>query len=449
MKHHKHNIIFISIIAFFVLSPIIIFAAGDPVKLAPPKIQIPIPELPQWSAVEVVPGELGSMPWIADYIIAIYKYGLLICSIAAVVAMMIGGILYMTAGGIPGNVKKAQSLIFGSITGLTIILFSHMILNIINPNLTELGSLEVETVIKLDLDVDPVYGEKGSGEGWTTGGDSGVCKAPKNSVLEYCGVPTTKAAHPNKPELIQLFKDFAACGDFNYNIIMGMCEHESSFRPGLVNCACFKGLFQFKFDTWAASMRGWPGGKDTSYYLQQIGISSNPIVKNDARLIDPKVQVMGVTGATLLAKNKIISLCKGDISKLNSSDLATLIYLYHNSGPKNLSNTLKLGGCKGGINIEKGLTESWKQIIVGRCIKRAFNKGKSECAAGDGGYQNRNWTGGNYKTVAEAEKGGEMFGAGKAISVRKAGAQRIVGKYKAENLFSAVPGAGTCPIKTK
>ena len=412
----------------------------------PPIINVKIPDLPEWSSQAIQPGEAFASTWIADYLIAVYKYGIIIGSILAVIMLMSGGLLYVTSAGFPSNIQKAKSIMFGSIGGLVIFLFTFVILNTINPNLTEQQGLVMETVVEF---VDPVYGEKGDGDGWATGGDSGICKAPKNSVLEYCGVPTVKAAHPNKPGLVQLFKDFAACGDFNYNIIMGMCEHESSFRPGLVNCACFKGLFQFKYDTWAHSMKGWPGGTDTAYYLNQIGVSPNPIVKNDSRIMLEKVQVMGMTGAMMLAKNKIISLCKGDISKLSDSDIGTLIYLYHNSGTGTLGNTLRSGGCAGGLNIEKGVTESWKKTIVKRCIKNAFSKGKSECTAGDGGYQNSKWTGGNYKTVAEAEKGGEMFGAGKAISVRKAGEQRIVNKYKAKLLFKAVPGAGTCPITTK
>ena len=158
---------------------------------------------------------------------------------------------------------------------------------------------------------------------------------------------------------------------------------------------------------------------------------------------------MGITGAIMLAKNKIFDRCKGDISKLKDGDIATLIYLFHNSGTGSLGNVLANGGCEGGNNIEKALIKSWTDIISTRCKEKAFDKGKTECTGGDGGYKNDKWTGGNYKSVAEAEAGGKMFGEGKARSVRKAGASRIIDTYKATNLFKAIPGAGTCPIKTK
>ncbi len=413
-----------------------------------PKISIPIPNMPSLSKVMVEGGKFSSSPWIVEYLVGIYNYGIILGSIVATLVFMIGGLFYVLAGAYPAGIQKSKSMMTSALLGLVILLITNIILNTINPNLTNLKTTLIEN-IPLDFNIDPVYAEKADGEGWISGGSGGKCPAPKNSVLEYCGVPTNSDPHPDKNSLVQLMKDFAACGNFNYNILVGMCEHESGFRPGLVNCACFKGLYQFKYDTWTASMKGWTGGADTAYYLNQIGVSTSPILKNDSRLILDKVQVMGVTGMTMLAIKKINTICKGDLSKLSDSDIATLLYLYHNSGTASLGNTLKLGGCNGGTNIEKGLTESWKQLIVKRCKENAFDKGKSECTAGDGGYQNSKWTGGNYKNLEEAAIGGEMFGAGKAVSVRKAGKQRIIDKYHAEKLFQAVPGAGTCPITIK
>jgi len=146
MRNKNKTIFLVLIIAFFVLSPATIFAADTKIKITPPKINVGIPDLPEWETLEVTAGEVGSMPWIADYIVAIYKYAIVIGAIIAVLVLMLGGILLLTAGGAPGNVKKARSVIFSAVSGLAIILFAHLILNIINPNLVELGSLQVETV---------------------------------------------------------------------------------------------------------------------------------------------------------------------------------------------------------------------------------------------------------------------------------------------------------------
>lgn len=414
-------------------------------ETVPPEINVKIPGLEKFQSEKIKAGDTVSIPWIAQYIAAIYKYAVSIGAVIAVLALIIGGLRYLISGAYAPAAKGAKDMMIGAVGGLAVLMSAYLILQMINPKLTQLGSLSI-TSIPLEYDV---IADKDAEGGYISGGSSGTCAAPKNSVLAYCGVTTNSAVHPNKEALIQKIKNWAACGNFNYNILMGMAEHESSFRPGLVNCCCFKGLFQFKNDTWTFSMGGWPGGNDVSYYLSQLGLSTSPLSKTDARLFNDDVQLMGITGATLMAKNKIIARCKGDISKLKDGDIATLLYLFHNSGTGSLGNVLANGGCNGGENVEKAFIKSWTDIITTRCKERAFNKGKAVCIAGDGGYQNDKWTGGPYKSVAEAEAGGKMFGEGKARSVRKAGEARIIGKYKATDLFQAVPGAGTCPIKMK
>ncbi|OGF37997.1 hypothetical protein A2482_01660 [Candidatus Falkowbacteria bacterium RIFOXYC2_FULL_48_21] len=409
-------------------------------QATPPKMSVPIPGLAPFESTEVTTGEMVSIPWLAQYIVAVYKYAIIIGAIIAVLALMVGGVQYLIGGAYAEAASGAKKIMLGAVGGLVLLLASNLILQMINPQLTRLGGIDLQSVVPIDYNV---IADKEAEGGYITGGSSGSCAAPKNSVLAYCGVTTNSAPHPNKEALIQKFKNFAACGNFNYNILMGICEHESSFRPGLTNCCCFKGLFQFKNDTWTASMNGWPGGKDTAYYLSQISLSTSPLSKTDPRLYNDDLQTMGITGATMLAKAKIFARCKGDVSHLSDGDIATLLYLYHNSGTGSLGNVLANGGCNGGNNIEQAFIKSWVDIITTRCKERAFGKGKSVCTPGDGGY------GGPYNSIEEAKAGAQKFGEGKARSVRKAGESRIIGTYKATNLFKAVPGAGTCPIKTK
>lgn len=118
----------------------------DVFKIIVPKLSLPIPSLPVWSSYEIKPGEPINIPWIADYIIALYKYAIVIGSVLAVVAVMIGGILYLTAGGIPSNIERAKGVILGSLTGLIILICSHLVLNMINPELVNLKSLTIETI---------------------------------------------------------------------------------------------------------------------------------------------------------------------------------------------------------------------------------------------------------------------------------------------------------------
>lgn len=81
--------------------------------------------------------------WIGQYVSAIYRYGIGLAAILAVVMVMAGGFLWLVSAGSSDKVGKAKEFIFSAITGLTLALFSFIILNAINPNLVNLKSLTV------------------------------------------------------------------------------------------------------------------------------------------------------------------------------------------------------------------------------------------------------------------------------------------------------------------
>lgn len=128
--------------------------ATPTVQLKPPVLQIPIPNLPSFSNVATASGGTVSIPWIAQYIIAIYQYLIIIGSVIAVVVMMIGGIMYLTAGGLPDNVKRANGLMMAAISGLVVLLCSYFMLKIINPSLTQLPAIEISSVPEVVLEDD-------------------------------------------------------------------------------------------------------------------------------------------------------------------------------------------------------------------------------------------------------------------------------------------------------
>lgn len=141
---NKYSILMLFLIILFYF-PSISFAVEGSTTLLAPIMNIPIPTLTPLSNIEVVPGETASIPWIAQYIVAIYRYGLIIAAMFTVIAFMISGIMYLTAGGLPQNITKAKSISFGALTGVVLLVSSYLILNMINPNLTELKSLTIET----------------------------------------------------------------------------------------------------------------------------------------------------------------------------------------------------------------------------------------------------------------------------------------------------------------
>ncbi len=88
----------------------------------------------------------GTTKPIADYIQAIYKYAIGVVAILATVVMMIGGVVWITAGGNQTRVGEAKQYISGSLTGMVLVFCSYMILNTINPDLVKFKPVGIETV---------------------------------------------------------------------------------------------------------------------------------------------------------------------------------------------------------------------------------------------------------------------------------------------------------------
>ncbi|MBT5338235.1 M15 family metallopeptidase [Candidatus Falkowbacteria bacterium] len=118
----------------------------SPTEVKVPVINVKIPGLTDWSNQTIQPGEAFASTWIADYLIAIYKYGIIIGSILAILMLMSGGILYITSAGFPANLQKAKSIMFGAVGGLVILMFTNIILTTVSPNLTTMQGLVTETV---------------------------------------------------------------------------------------------------------------------------------------------------------------------------------------------------------------------------------------------------------------------------------------------------------------
>lgn len=124
---------------------------SDPFKNPNLAVKIPGLNFRKVHCEETEGGENCYVPWVADYIQGLYVYGISLISILAVVAMMIAGVIWLTAGGNSQKISEAKKWIGSSLTGLVIAFSSYIILNIINPALTELSPLKITTLIKEDL----------------------------------------------------------------------------------------------------------------------------------------------------------------------------------------------------------------------------------------------------------------------------------------------------------
>ena len=91
-------------------------------------------------------GKCLQVPWIGQYIGAIYRYGVAFAAVLAMLMITIGGVLWLTSAGSPERVNSAKSFVVSAITGLGLALFSFVILYTVNPRLVALEPLVVPTV---------------------------------------------------------------------------------------------------------------------------------------------------------------------------------------------------------------------------------------------------------------------------------------------------------------
>lgn len=88
--------------------------------------------------------KICEFPWIGEYIAGIYKYAIGIIGILTAVVLMIGGVIWIVAGGSATMIGEAKAWISASITGLVIALCSYAILYQINPVLVDFRPLNIQ-----------------------------------------------------------------------------------------------------------------------------------------------------------------------------------------------------------------------------------------------------------------------------------------------------------------
>ncbi len=123
-------------------------------KFTMPDWQVPIDTITLSEAKCTGPDNSGEceIPWIAEYIQGMYKYGLGIGGILAAIVLMAGGVLWLVSAGDVSKITQAKDLIIGSITGLMILMGSYILLSQINPELTNLRSISVRMIEQILLE---------------------------------------------------------------------------------------------------------------------------------------------------------------------------------------------------------------------------------------------------------------------------------------------------------
>lgn len=90
------------------------------------------------------------IPYLGEYISAVYKYAIVAAAVLVVIRIMDGGFGWVISGGNPEKIKKAQSKITQSLMGLFLTIFSYTLLYTINPNLVQFKNLQVKIIPTID-----------------------------------------------------------------------------------------------------------------------------------------------------------------------------------------------------------------------------------------------------------------------------------------------------------
>ncbi len=112
------------------------------------KPQVGIPDTMFEGSVSMEGNNSGTS-LIAEFVKAIYSYGISVGAILAAIMLMAGGLIWLTSAGSQEKVSKAKDIIIGSITGLALLFGSYVLLNTINPNLINLKTREITGIHKV------------------------------------------------------------------------------------------------------------------------------------------------------------------------------------------------------------------------------------------------------------------------------------------------------------
>lgn len=130
-----------------------------------PELAVPIPGLAPFEA----PAPAGSssqayldLPFLGQYINAVYNYALGVAVTLATVMIVIGGLKWMLARGDSSKVSDAKETLSRAIIGMFLVLGSYTVLKFINPELVNLRALRIQVVQRQETQEDLILSVQGS-----------------------------------------------------------------------------------------------------------------------------------------------------------------------------------------------------------------------------------------------------------------------------------------------
>ena len=144
------------------------------------------PDSPLGTVLDPSGSKTGQKSTLVDFVKYIYEWGIALGGLAAFVALLIAGFLYVTSTGDPAQMNEAKNRATWAIGGLVLLLSSWLILHVINPELTVLRPLpeNFEEDLVAGMGCETNADCKEWGDTYICDAESKVCRQPWEDLFE-------------------------------------------------------------------------------------------------------------------------------------------------------------------------------------------------------------------------------------------------------------------------
>ncbi len=296
-------------------------------------------------------GQIFNVDYLATYINGAYKYGIGVGVLFATLLLMYAGFSYMTAFGNAKQVSTATDNARNAIMGLALLFSAYTILYIIDPNITQLKSIQIFSPSTEVFDI-----------------------GTANFVDENSTPQSTPPSVSSSPSAFDdIFKKYAQCSGINWELMKAIAKHESGLNPNIPNgsgSSCI-GLFQAK------------AGKDNAFCKAVLKPVHLDVKCDVPGLTDPDLNTAFATEIFKVSVPAINKRCPD----ATFGDKVFLLYFANGNGPSGMNTAITAYHCNpvsnpstwpdpdtrwpagtahglGGVKVYHGATKAYNYDIV-------------------------------------------------------------------------------------
>lgn len=152
------NILIFTTVAIVLLTTAIFAAAQEPCRTpsGKPCVLLEQAAVAQAQGLEFL--GLVENAEIGDILAGVYRFALGLIGISALIMLVFGGVVYMTAADSQDRVKQGQTFMRNAVFGLVLALLSYLILWTINPDITKRLELDLVKIEEAKVEIAPLGG---------------------------------------------------------------------------------------------------------------------------------------------------------------------------------------------------------------------------------------------------------------------------------------------------